>query len=117
MADEVSISIAFSFENQGEVISRSVSFTSDVAGDAVIHGVQEIGIGGEEVLVHGDVGTFGWVFLKNLDSTNFITAGFTGAHSIKLLAGEACIFPANGADIYALADTAAVDVEYIVVEL
>jgi hypothetical protein len=117
MADEVSIGISFSCTLNGDTTPKSHSFTADVAGDAIMSGIQEIGTGAEEVLVHGDVGTFGWVYLHNLDSTNFITAGFTGAHSIKLLAGKACIFPSNGADIYCQADTAVCNVAFAVVEL
>ena len=54
--------------------------------------------------------------MKNIDATNFVEVGLTGSYTIKLLAGESAVFRADGA-LYAKADTAACDVEYIIVEL
>ena len=83
------------------------------------HAVIEVTNSGGEVLVEAnELGSAGLVFLKNLDSTNYVTFGThaTSNHTVKLLAGESCLFRAAGA-VYGLANTAACNVEYIIIEV
>lgn len=118
MANEIRISISLSFNKSGASLNRDVSFTADVTGDAVTGGIQEVGTSNEELVQGTDLGTPGWVFVKNLDSTNYVTLTETDAanYLIKLLPGEAAIFRCGKTAIYAKADTAACDVEYYIIE-
>ena len=115
MANEISISIEFSYSKNGE-IQKDESFLVTVSGDSYIHGVQDIGFATEEAVVTpADIGTAGWCVVKNLDDTNYITLGATGSLNLKLLPGETAIFRLNAA-LYAQANTAACALEYIIIE-
>lgn len=120
MADEITISVSMHVNKGGVVASRVESFTADMAGNSVNHGVQSIATGGE-AFEHTDLaaeGTIGWAFVKNLDDTNFVTIGThaTSNHTIKLLPGESALFRADG-NLSGQADTSAVDVEWYVIEV
>jgi len=116
MADELNITIAFSYSKNGVEIYKRVNFTPDVAGDSFVHHIQEVGTSEEALTEPTDIGTPAWCYVRNTDSSNFITLGATGSLNLKLLAGESCVFRLNAA-LYAQADTAAVDVEYAIIEL
>jgi len=67
-------------------------------------------------LTLGTVTSPGYFFCKNTDSTNFVRFrnGSGGANVAKLLAGEYCLFRWDSAATpYAIADTVAVIVEYL----
>ena len=53
--------------------------------------------------------------IKNLDATNYCSIGLTGSYTIKLKAGEFCLFRA-AADLFAAFNTAPGYLEIIVVE-
>lgn len=79
--------------------------------------------GGTAVEISTAVGTAGWTYLKNCSSSNFVTIGVKPAATyypvIKLLAGEGAVFRLSDdavSTLYALADTAAVDLEVTVLE-
>ncbi len=117
MANELSISVSVSFVKDGAMVSRSHGFNADVSGEAFTHAVQSIGTGSAEVLQEtSEVGVPQWIFIKNLDDTNFVTFGTSGTLNLKLLAGEAVVYRAAIVPVYIQADTASVDVEYIIIE-
>lgn len=61
-----------------------------------------------------------WAWFKNLDATNFVTVrnGAAGADLIKLLAGEIAMVPLLDTSApYAVANTAAVLLEYAIFSL
>ena len=79
--------------------------------------VQAIGTSKENLEQPTDLGTLGWVFLHNLDPTNFVAFGDDAdAPSIKLLAGESCFVRWNSTDVSAKADTAECAVEFLMLE-
>ena len=118
MANEISVSIGLYASKGGMKVQRSESKTITMTGDAITHEIQEVGTTEEELAQGADLGTPGVVFVKNLDATNYVEVGcVTGQYSIKLLAGESCIFRASAAAVYAKANTAACNVEYIILEL
>ncbi len=79
--------------------------------------VQAVGTSKENLEQPADLGTLGWVFLHVLDATNFVEFGDDAdAPSIKLLAGESCFVRWNATDVSAKADTAACDVEFMMIE-
>lgn len=81
-------------------------------------GTLSIGTVEETVSWSTDIGDEGYIFLKNLDTTNFVQLGFsTGVYGMKLKAGEIALFRLEpGVTLYAKADTAAVSLQYIVYE-
>ena len=116
MANELSIRVQLSFSKGGAKVSRNISKSITVTGDAFTSGVQSIGTASEEILYQGaELGTLGYVFIINLDATNYIQVGITGQYSIRVRAGEFALFRAD-ADIYAKANTGACLVEYVLIE-
>jgi hypothetical protein len=92
-----------------------------VVQDAVgVHApVQTVGTSEEAVPV-GDVGTLGWAFFQNLDTTNYVTIGpdATGmVPFIRLEAGEACALRLSpGISLVAQANTAPVKMKVLILE-
>lgn len=115
MAGELSLRATLSFSKGGARVNRSESVSATVTGDAFSHETLTIPTSVTLLVEGGDLGAAGYVFLKNLDATNYITVGLSGQYSIKLKAGEIALFRA-AAPIYALANTASCILEYIIVE-
>lgn len=111
MANEINLSVTLAATKNGASIRLSASDTIDMSGGDMLQSTQEIGTSAE-ALTWGDItGAPKYVFLKNLDSTNFVTVGFTNPPTeMKLLAGEVMLFPPTTANVYAIANTAAVSV-------
>ena len=75
-----------------------------------------------EALVLGDVTTIGYLALTNLDATNFVQIGLATPVDAsnafcKLLPGESALIPTRQTTIYALADTASVNLDVLAIEL
>ena len=118
MANELSIRVSLSFEKSSAQVRRSDGISVDVAGDAFTHEVQSVGTSEEALAQGADLGTPGYVWIKNLDGTNYVEVGSTtGVYDIKLLAGQIALWPHNSATVYAKANTSACLVEYIIIEL
>jgi len=117
MANELSINFSqFKFEKNGSSVNRSFgNLLRDVAGKVHVHTFQTIGTAAEEVLGKGEITTVGYVAVRNADATNFVEVGTTGKLAAKLKAGDIAVFRANG-DVYAKANVANVDVEFILIE-
>lgn len=117
MANELTLTGSLSFSKGKAKASLSGSATADVTGTHYVQNVQEVGTE-EEQLVKGDIGTIGWAIFRNTDATNFVQLGATtGVYTVKVEKGET-VGPMrwNGSAIYALADTAGVALEYLIVE-
>jgi hypothetical protein len=71
-----------------------------------------------EALDIGDITTPGYVAIKNLDATNYVTIrmGSTGADVVKLKAGEFAMFRLASTNPFALANTSSCQVLYVLVE-
>ena len=115
MANELRIEAQLEYSKSGVKQNKHDSTYADVSGDSFTHVVQEVGTSDELIVIGSDVATWGYVYLKNLDSTNYVEVGLTSSYSIKLKAGEVAMFRAAAA-LYAQANTAAVDLEIIVIE-
>jgi hypothetical protein len=117
MADEITISVRMAFSKSGAKASRTENINVDVTGDSFTHEIQSVGTTEEELAQGADLGTPGYIFIKNLDSTNYVEVGVTtGVYTVKLLAGEVACFRVNGATIYAKANSSSVLVEYLIIE-
>lgn len=118
MANELSANVSLTLNKNSAVTtaypSGSNQFT--VTGNAAIKQTVSVGTS-EETLSKGDIGTIGWVYLKNLDATNYVEfAGTTTDYVLKLKAGEFALVRWNKTNVLAKANTAACLVEYMLVE-
>jgi len=124
MANEINASAALSISKNGTIVSNSVSVVATLAGNAFAGYIQTIGTTREALTVPPDFTIGGFLLVKNLDATNFVTVlisdqapGVAGTVA-KLLPGEACLYkPAAGSAPFALADTASCDVSVTWTEL
>jgi len=118
MSDELRLGVVLSFSKGNASLKKADHIEVDVTGDAYESAVQEIGTSEEQVAQGADLGTPGYVYVKNMDATNYVEIGSTtGVYDIKLLAGEIALWHHNSATIYAKANTAAVKIEYSIIEL
>ena len=96
--------------------SQNVSGVVDVTGTKFASKVVEIDTT-DESIAKDDLTTVGFVLIKNLDDTNFISAGDDGTnYPIKILAEEFALFRLNGNTLHLIADTAACEVEVHMIE-
>ena len=102
----------------------SVTFNKGVAeidstGKQVVHHIQSIDHAADEPLDKGDLTTLGWAMFYNRDPTNFVVIrhGDDGANFLKLKPGEVAGPLRLGTNTpHALANDAAVELEYIIIE-
>lgn len=121
MANEGKVQVSLKFEKNSVSISvDSGTITFNVAGTNAIHNIQTIGTS-EEALTLGDAGAGGYLLLINRDSANFveIRQGTGASDFCRLLAGEAACFrlSPDATAPFAIADTAACDLEVFLIEL
>jgi hypothetical protein len=117
MSNELKIIVSLNFSKGGAKANRAESIQVDVTGDAFTHEVQSVGTSEEELAQGADLGTPGYIFIKNLDDTNYVEVGSTtGVYDIKLKAGEVALYRHNSGTIYAKANTAACNVEHWIIE-
>jgi hypothetical protein len=121
MANEITGSVSITASKNGAAVSASATIAATMSGEQMISNVQIIGTS-SEALVLGDVTTIGYVYLKNLDATNFVSisvlaTAVAGTSFTKLLPGECCLFKAVSTTITAIADTSAVNLQVVAIEL
>ncbi len=121
MANELTIRASLSFEKGGTLAELLLGpITRDVAGTNALKNRQSIGFAAEEVLLVGDVASGGYFIAINRDATNYVKlrAGSGLTDLVRLKPGDFCLFRLdNAATLYAIADTAAVELEYGIVDL
>ena len=109
MANEITCSASLAAAKSGAAISNSGSKQITMTANPMQSVVQNIGTT-TEALVFGDIVAVKYLFIKNLDATNYIEVGLnTPVTQIfaKLLAGEFALLPVGTSVIYAKANTAA----------
>lgn len=122
MANELTITASVSF-SKGEVLQMGFSRANkqfNVTGTKYIHNLQSIGFAAAEALAIGEVATPGWCFFFNTDATNYvqILTAVAGTAFCKLKAKEFAMLrlPPGVTAPAAQADTAAVELQYMIVE-
>lgn len=118
MANELSIQAVLSYA-KGTIASHAWNtgtITRNVSGTNYVRNVQAVGTA-EEALILGDVGTLGYILMKNLDATNYVEyqSGTGVAAAIKLKAGDVALFRAGSAAPFVKANTSTVNIEYIII--
>ena len=124
MANEGSARSKISWTSGTRKVVREFNYSFDVAGTDTATFTQAIGFAAaEKIVLPADVASYGQCLIINHDATNFVSLGNWNAgsqvYTIKLLAGESTLFrPVVGiTDLAALADTASVDLEIVVLEV
>jgi hypothetical protein len=116
MANEITVSASLHYSKNKASAQLSTSYSATQTGDKYESGVQIIGTT-EESLAKNDVGTIGFLAVRNLDTTNFVSFGHTtGVYDVKVLPGMGAVIPWNGTSVFAKADTANCEVEYLLIE-
>jgi hypothetical protein len=118
MANELTVSMSMQFRKG--TVATGMSKTGmeiTVAGDQVTHNIQEIGTT-QEALDMGDITAPGYAFFYNHDATNPVElrSGTGAADMIRLKPLEFCCFRLEATAPYAIATTAAVQLEYMIIE-
>jgi hypothetical protein len=119
MANEINMVASLIHSQGGTSINGTTNKTFSQSGTKRLGNVQIIGTSSEAITL-GDV-TPKYAYFKNLDSTNFVYIGYqtactSGNAFLKLLPGEANVVSLAQAVLYALADTANVNLEVILLE-
>ena len=119
MANEITITTALEFSKGGIGSSLAdAGLTFDVTGTDYVQGSQSISSADQVALGQGAIGTPGYCYMKNTDSTNFVEVFGVedeGA-TLKLKAGEVALFRFSATAPFLQADTAAVIVDYLLIE-
>lgn len=116
MASELKLTINFSYADGEAKVDKAVSNLGvDVTGTVLACGVQNVDTS-EEALGLNGVTAGGYLFLRNLDSTNYVSlrSGTGATNVVRLKAGEVAVFRLDAAATapFVIANTAAVDLEF-----
>ena len=116
MANEITLNASIYASKGNTVIDQIIAALKvNWTGNRFVHNRQSIGIT-EEAIDLGDIATGGWFLAINRDGTNFLELrpGTGLTDFVRLNAGEFCLFRMSGdaAAPFAIADTAACDLEY-----
>jgi hypothetical protein len=118
MAKELLVGASIDYHSGDVSITEGQSVQLNVTGKAPIKVVQTVGTSVEAVTVT-DVGSNAYVLARNLDRTNYVTlrSGAAGADLILLKPnGAPALFQLpTGATLYAIANTAACDILFVIV--
>lgn len=118
MASEITISALLSFLKGGRKAELGdVAFQVTMTGTDYVHATQSIATSATAISI-GSITTCGWIAIRNKDATNYITirAGSGGADVIKIKPGETQVFRLATNTPYAVANSAAVEIEYLLIE-
>ena len=119
MANEGYFSINLKATKSGANVGQTVSDRFNMTGAEMIQSTQNIGTTAELVSFGGITGAPQMVMIQNLSATNFVELGGDSGltvFKIKVPAGQAAMFTASSATLYAKADTAAVNVLVVAIE-
>lgn len=120
MASEIQVSVALrATKGFLELSEQPTALQVDMAANTPGGGVQIIGFASHEALSNvSDIGTAGWAFFRNLDVTNYVELGLdvtgTFVPFCKLLPGEYALVPLSTTAVYAKANTAAVNLRWLI---
>lgn len=123
MADEINISLSITVEKNGAKYTRSENFKDDMAGDAWTTGIVDITASGVQ-LTDLDVGTYGWIFVKNLGTDSALYVDIQSSQNTaddslcRLYGGESTILKSSALTaLWADSSSGTQAVEYAIIEL
>lgn len=120
MANEITLNLNITFTKNGVTVERDlVDKLATLSGNRYVAAIQSVGTS-EEAIDLAELGTLGWAYFKNLDANNYIQlkTATSGTIFARLNAGEACLFRfGSGVTApFAISDTAACLMEYLILE-
>ena len=118
MANELTLTANLKFEKSTKSAEAGkAGLQIDVAGGDYIAKTQSVGTS-QEAIVIGEITTPGYMFIRNLDGTNYVEIrdGSSGADVVKVRAGGVALFELATATPFAIANTSAVEIEYTIIE-
>jgi hypothetical protein len=119
MANEITVSARLKVAKATLKEDRSETDTFDMSGQKSGGGIQVIGTTYEAVTLPADLGTAGYAFFMNHSTANYLEIGLEVAAAFvafaKLKPGEFALVRLATSSIYARANTAACDLETLVV--
>ena len=118
MADEITVNLSLSAKKGYLNFKESTgNFLVTMNGTTGAGGIQTIGTTGE-LLGVTDVGTAGYAFFRNTDTTNFVEIGIQVAGTfypfVKLKAGESCVLRLGTNTPYARSNTLTTNLQYFI---
>lgn len=122
MAQEITSTVSLTATKGFLSVNRSTSNRIDMSGTSqYAGGAPSIPTtAGGTALVMDSVGTSGLSYFRNLDATNYVEIGVVVSGTfypfVKLKAGEACVLRLGTNAPYARANTAAVVLDYTILE-
>ena len=123
MANEIKINLSITAEKNGAKYTRQENFTDDMTGDAWTSGIVDITASGVQ-LTDLDVGTYGWIFVKNLGTDSSLYVDIQHSQNdaddniCRLYGGESSIFKSSGLTaLWADSSSGTQAVEYAIIEL
>jgi hypothetical protein len=121
MANTIRLQSTLTYKNAAGQVVLGGDFQVNQVGTHFTSEVQDIGTTAEALDVGPDIGTIGFLLIRNLDETNFVEIGSDNAvanNVAVILAGQAVpIKPKSGVTLYGKADTATVKVQFLAIEL
>lgn len=120
MANEITLSASLAYEDSesADIALSKLALSVTVSTKKFAHVKMNVGTT-EEALDLGEITSLGYCLMINRDSTNFVElrAATAGTRIIKLKAGEAALFRfGSGVTApYIIADTAACQIEYLLI--
>lgn len=119
MANELTLSVSLRYAkgSRKPVKAGKSGVQLDVSGSDYYEATQSIGTSAEALGI-GDITTPGYMYVHNLDATNFVEIrhGASGDDVVKVRAGGIALFELTTTTPFAIADTAAVEIEYTIIE-
>jgi hypothetical protein len=117
MANELTVRAFMAFMKGDTDEDMEVADMVTVTGSKCLKNKQTVGTSAEALEI-GDMTTPGFCLFHNTDSTNYVEIrdGAEGADLIKLKAGEVAMCRLATATPYGIANTAAVELRYMMVE-
>ena len=123
MANEISISLSISVSKNGAKYERNETFKDDMTGDAWTTGIVDVTTSGVQ-LTDLDVGTYGWIFVKNLGTSDSVYVDIQSSQNqsddslCRLYGGESTILKSAGLTaLWGDSSSGTQAVEYAIIEL
>lgn len=120
MSISLSLSVVTSLAGETPIVLSPGTQTITKSGKGFYSDYKTINSSGDETLtgttLKGELTTAGLLFIRNCDSTNFVSIGSSADKIIKILAGESFCWRLSGGDLVLRADTAPVTVQYVLLE-
>jgi len=112
MSNELSVYAGMIFNKSGANVYSNESALVDIAGSNLVKDTQSIGTSIETLSFPSDVSGVGYLLIKNLDNSNYVTLGpTTSAMLVRINAGEIALFRIAGLPVYAQANTSTVKIQ------